>query len=141
MKVKISDILVSDRIRKDLGNIEALSTSMSRHGLFSPILITSDYRLIAGERRLEAAKRLGWKSIEARVIDDPGEIGSLELEIEENIYRKPFTDEELDEGYARIRRLQNPSLKERIKRFFKRIFDFLFRRNRKNGHPANKAVD
>lgn len=140
MKVKISDINVSDRIRKDLGNIEALSTSLNRYGLFSPILITSDYRLIAGERRLEAAKRLGWKSIEAKVIEDPGTIGSLELEIEENIYRKPFTEEELDEGYARIRRLRNPSLKERIKGFFKRIFGFLFRRNRKSGSRKNKAA-
>lgn len=132
MKVKISDIQVSERIRKDLGDIEALSNSLSRHGLFSPILVTADYKLIAGERRLEAAKRLGWKSIEAKVIDDPGEIESLELEIEENLYRKPFTETELDKGYARIHRLQNPSLTERIKRFFKRIFDFLFRRNKKS---------
>ena len=87
--------------------------------------------MIAGERRLEAAKRLGWKSIEAKVIDDPGEIKSLELEIEENIFRKPFTEAELNEGYERIHRLKNPSLKQRIANFFKRIFAFLFRRRKK----------
>ena len=122
MKVKLSDIKVRNRIRKDLGNIEALSDSLNRHGLFSPILITSDYRLIAGERRLEAAKRLGWKSIEAKVIDDPGEIKSLELE---------FTEAELNEGYERIHRLKNPTLKQRIANFFRRIFAFLFRRRKK----------
>ena len=116
MKVKISDIKVRNRIRKDLGNIETLSDSLNRHGLFSPILVTSDYRLIAGERRLEAAKRLGWKSIEAKVIDDPGEM---------------FTEAELNEGYERIHRLKNPTLKQRIANFFRRIFDFLFRRRRK----------
>ena len=99
MKVKLSDIKVRNRIRKDLGNIEALSDSLNRHGLFSPILITSDYRLIAGERRLEAAKR--------------------------------FTEAELNEGYERIHRLKNPTLKQRIANFFRRIFAFLFRRRKK----------
>lgn len=123
MKVKINDIKIHDRIRKDLGNIEALSQSLDENGLFSPILITTDYRLIAGERRLEAAKRLGWKSIEVKIIENPTEIKALELEIAENIFRKPFTEEELDEGYTRIHRLKNPSLWQRFKNFLKKILN------------------
>ena len=64
MLVRISEIQVKKRIRKDSGNINELSESMNIHGLMNPIVLTREYQLIAGFRRLESAKKLGWENIE-----------------------------------------------------------------------------
>ena len=60
MFVKIDDIKIKKRVRRDLGDLEALKESLRLYGLLNPITLNSKYELIAGERRLEAAKSLGW---------------------------------------------------------------------------------
>ena len=85
MLVQVKDVIVKKRIRKELQDIQALKESMSRYGLMNPITINSNNELIAGHRRLEAAKELGWNSISAVVIDPKNEILELEMELEENI--------------------------------------------------------
>ena len=58
------------RIRKDLGQIEELAVSLDSFGLLHPVHVYAShgrYRLVAGERRLEAAKKLGWTSIDAMI--------------------------------------------------------------------------
>ena len=92
----------------------------------NPITITKDYRLIAGHRRLESARQLGWTTIDAVVMDIKDPVTRLELELEENTQRSNFPDLELLEGYKQLERLRNPSLFRRlwnaIKGFFLRIF-------------------
>ena len=56
MLVNIDDIKIKKRVRKDLGDLDALKNSLRTYGLLNPITITRDYELIAGERRLQAAK-------------------------------------------------------------------------------------
>ena len=106
MLVSIKDIKVKRRVRKDLGNLENLKDSLRRYGLLNPITLNSKYQLIAGERRLEAAKAIGWTSINANIIDNLTPLSQLEMELEENNQRKEFTDEELMEGYRRLARLR-----------------------------------
>lgn len=120
MLVQIKDIKIKRRVRKDLGDLESLKDSLRRYGLLNPITLNSKYELVAGERRLQAAKAIGWTSINANVIDNISELGQLEMEIEENNQRKEFTDEELLEGYRRLERLRNPS-------FFRRIWNAIVR--------------
>lgn len=126
MLVPVDEIKVKDRIRKDMGNIEALAESMKRFGLISPIVITKNNVLIAGGRRLEAARSLGWRTINAIIADIPDELSMLEYELEENIQRRDFTQEEAEDASKKLYTLRNPSLFRRIlnaiKRFFKRIF-------------------
>ena len=122
MLVSIKDIKVKRRVRKDLGNLENLKDSLRRYGLLNPITLNSKYQLIAGERRLEAAKAIGWTSINANIIDNLTEIDQLEMELEENNQRKEFTDAELMEGYKRLNRLRNPNFFYKIYLFFKRLF-------------------
>ena len=58
LSIKIDD----DRQRKDLGDITPLAQSLSAIGQITPIVVERDgdsFRLIAGERRLTAAKKLG----------------------------------------------------------------------------------
>jgi len=127
MLVRIEDIKVKKRIRKEMGDIAALAESMKRFGQISPIVITKKNLLIAGERRLEAARSLGWSSINAVVAEIPDELTKLEYELEENIQRRDFTREEFEDAAEKINRLQNPSFFVRlfsaIKRFFLRLFN------------------
>ena len=118
MLVNIADIKVKHRVRKDTGDLDALKDSLRRYGLLNPITLNSKYELIAGGRRLEAAKAIGWTSINAVILDNMTPAAELELELEENNQRKDFTDAELLEGYKRLERLRNP-------RFFRRIWNFI----------------
>lgn len=123
MLVPIANIKIKKRVRKDLGNLDDLKDSLRTYGLLNPITLNRKYELIAGERRLQAAKQLGWTNINANIIDNLTEIEQLEMELEENNQRKEFTDEELMEGYKRLSRLRNPSIFYRIYLFFKHLIE------------------
>ena len=126
MQIPIEDIKVKKRIRKDLGDIGALADSMKKFGQISPILITDKNVLIAGGRRLEAARTLGWTSINAVIAEIPDELSKLEYELEENSQRRNFSHTEEQDAIERIEKLRNPSLFKRILdsiiRFFGRLF-------------------
>src|SRR4051794_25847312 len=70
--LRVDGIKVGRRFRRHLGDIEALAGSMAEHGLLHPVLVSQGGELVAGLRRLQAARRLGWPTIPARVLDlDP----------------------------------------------------------------------
>lgn len=125
MLVNISDIKVKHRVRKDLGDIEALKDSLRRYGLLNPITLNSRYELIAGGRRLEAAKSIGWTSINAIILDNMNPASELELELEENNQRKEFSSEELLAGYKRLEKLRNPNLLRKFLNFIVKLFSNL----------------
>ena len=126
MLIPIEDIKVKKRVRKEMGDINALADSMKRFGQISPIVITKNNVLIAGGRRLEAACSLGWRTINAVVADIPDEVTKLEYELEENIQRRDFSIEEEQEAVKKIIKLKNPGWFRRIInaiiRFFRRLF-------------------
>jgi len=126
MQVTISDIKVKTRIRKDLGDIESLAGSLKKYGQITPIVITKKNVLIAGQRRLEAAKSLGWKTINAIIADVSGPLSKLEYEVEENLQRKAFSAQEETAAKNKLYRLRNPGFFRRILNaiinFFKRLF-------------------
>ncbi|MEM2159746.1 MAG: ParB N-terminal domain-containing protein [Candidatus Nitrosotenuis sp.] len=66
--VPISQIKIGTRLRKDLGDISSLTSSIEQIGLLQPIVLTEDLRLVAGERRLTAVQKLGWKEIPAVIL-------------------------------------------------------------------------
>ena len=123
MLVPISQIKIKRRVRKDLGNLDDLKDSLRTYGLLNPITINSKYELIAGERRLTAAKQIGWTNINANIIDNLSDLEQLEMEIEENNQRKEFTEAELLEGYRRLEKLRNPGFFYRIYLWFKKIIN------------------
>lgn len=126
MQVALEDIKIKRRVRQKPDDIEALMDSMRRYGLLNPITVNSKYVLIAGQRRYEAAKRLGWHTINVVVLDSTDRISELEIEIEENTQRSNFTDQELMAAYARLEKLRNPNIFLRIwyaiVNFFRRLF-------------------
>ena len=127
MQVLIEDIIVKKRIRKDMGDIDALAESLKRYGQISPIVISNKNMLIAGGRRLEAAKRLGWRTINAVISESTDELSRLELEIEENIQRRDFTMEEAEDASQKLYRLQNPGILRRIWNAIIRFLKWLFK--------------
>ena len=118
MQVPIEEVVVKRRIRSDLGDLDELMSSLRTRGQLSPILITRDSQLVAGHRRLESARRLGWLTINAIVLERADAVDRLEIEIEENVQRKQLTPEELAEALARLERLKNPGWLRRLWRWF-----------------------
>lgn len=86
--VPIEMITIEDRQRDDLGDIDALAHSLSRNGQINPIVITPENKLVAGERRLTAAKQLGWTNILVHLTTDLSLTQLHLIELEENIRRK-----------------------------------------------------
>jgi len=89
--MKIASIKIGERFRKDLGDIDNLSQSIKEIGLMHPIVIDKDSNLIAGLRRLEAYKRLGWEDIPVTIVDMED---VLKGQADENIVRKNFLPSE-----------------------------------------------
>lgn len=83
--MRIDDVIVGARFRKDLGDLAALAKSISEIGLLHPIVVTPDNQLIAGQRRLEACRLLGWEMIPATVVDIDNIVRG---EHDENLVRK-----------------------------------------------------
>ena len=71
-------------------DLAELANSLREHGLVQPIVVraTGDrYQLIAGQRRLAAARRLGWGKVLVRVLDVDDRQMS-EIAIVENLQRR-----------------------------------------------------
>ncbi len=139
MQVKISDIKVKKRIRKDLGDLDALKDSIRTYGLLHPILLSCNYELIAGERRLAAVKALGWDRIDATVLKTSiDEITKREIELEENNQRKEFTNEEIMSGYELLNKLRNPPFYVKLWKVILRFIDGLITFFKEKMHVQKK---
>ncbi len=104
--IPINEIIILDRQRLDLGDIQGLADSIAAYGLIQPIVITQDKRLIAGGRRLEAHKLLNKTNIAVVFREDLSQDDLHILELEENIRRKSETWQEQCLHIATIHRLR-----------------------------------
>lgn len=96
----ISDIIIKDRARNDVGDISSLADSISMIGQLHPIIIDSDNVLIDGLHRIEALKKLGKETIEVRVFDGITKDDHFLIELLSNMDRKEFLwHEEIDLKY------------------------------------------
>jgi ParB-like chromosome segregation protein Spo0J len=102
-------IRVGRRFRKALGDLRPLAESIEEVGLLHAVVVTPQGRLIAGRRRLEAVKLLGWREVPVRVVDlDQIALG----EFVENACRKDFAPSEI----AAIARALRPPEEEKAHR-------------------------
>lgn len=95
--VPVDSIIVEGRHRKDLGTaaeLQELADSIFQIGLLQPIGLDKDNRLVFGQRRLEAIKKLGWKHVLCRRVEFPQELKLIQVEHDENVLRKDFTPTE-----------------------------------------------
>ena len=94
------------RVRMNREQLQELAESIQQHGVLQPILVTATtdsegYRLIAGDRRLQAARLVGLESVPAIVLA-VDERGSLELALIENLQRVDLNPLEAAEGYRQL---------------------------------------
>lgn len=106
----INRIVVGTRHRRDLGDIAGLAASMSELGLLHPIVVRPDGVLVAGERRLHAAKLLDWTEIPVNVVDLDAVVRG---EFAENAVRKDFTLSEAVAIKRALEPLEKAAAKER----------------------------
>ncbi len=84
--------------------LDELSQSIKAQGILQPLLVREEgdaYELIAGERRLRAAKKAGLAQVPV-IIKRIGDSKLLELSIVENIQRANFNPIEESEAYHRL---------------------------------------
>jgi ParB family transcriptional regulator, chromosome partitioning protein len=89
------------RLRFSEKELEALTESIKEQGIIQPILVRKDeqgYELIAGERRLKAAKRAGLTQAPA-IVREITDAELLEISIVENIQRENLNPMEEAEAY------------------------------------------
>jgi len=111
--VPISSIIIDrdNRQRRELKNIEELASSIRQIGLINAVVINDAMELIAGERRLEACRSLGWDTIPTQTREDLTAHQLQLLELEENIKRMelPWKDEcRAVVNYHNLRLADNP---------------------------------
>ena len=104
-QVYIKDIKCDTlRYRQDFA-LDSLVESIKEKGVLQPITLATDLRLLAGERRLRAAKLAGLEKIPALIRKIEGEVDAREIELMENLERADFTWQEKASGLADLDRL------------------------------------
>jgi ParB family transcriptional regulator, chromosome partitioning protein len=84
--------------------LEALAASIAEHGVIQPILVTETlegYQLVAGERRVRAARMAGLTRIPA-VVRQLAELHQLELALVENVQRSDLNPIEEAHAYRQL---------------------------------------
>jgi ParB family chromosome partitioning protein len=97
--------------RQPRGNLDPtelaeLATSIQEHGILQPLIITQSnlpdqFTLIAGERRLIAAKQAGLKTVPV-IVRDSSEQERLELALIENVQRADLSPLETAQAYQQL---------------------------------------
>lgn len=107
-RVSISDIIANPqqpRRHFDHGALEDLVTSIQEHGIIEPLIVTElsdgSYELIAGERRLRAARVAGLDDVPC-VVRTASEQDKLELSLIENVQRHDLNPIEEALAYKRL---------------------------------------
>jgi ParB/RepB/Spo0J family partition protein len=92
----------------DNAELEQLTISVREHGIIQPLIVTPSsepdvYILIAGERRLIAARRVNLETVPVIVRDVTDEQEMLILALVENVDRSEMTPVEEGDGYLVLR--------------------------------------
>jgi len=96
--------LFQPRKNFDKEKMEELKESIKKHGIIQPIVVrkmANGYEIVAGERRLKAAKEIGLKKIPA-IIKSINNEKSLEIALVENIQREDLNPVEQANAFKRL---------------------------------------
>src|SRR6202011_4387771 len=108
--MKIDQIQVGFRYRRELGDVRALADSIGEVGLLHPVVVTPEGRLIAGRRRLEACRLLSWADVPVTVVDL---LQAARGEAHENFVRKELLPSEIVALKRAIEPLERREARER----------------------------
>jgi len=101
---RITGNLQQPRIRMDDAALTTLAASIREHGVIQPILVTETidgYQLVAGKRRVRAARMAGLERIPA-VVRQLADRDQLELALVENLQREDLDPIEAARAYRQL---------------------------------------
>ena len=116
------DQIVSDAVQPRLGmnvtKFDALRQSIARLGIIQPLLLRriseqDEYDVVSGQRRLMAARHLGWPRVPARILSVTTEQAHA-IRLAENVHREDFSPIELAESFERYFILEGNSEREEL---------------------------
>lgn len=106
-----SSIIVGERAREVMGDLDGLESNMKESGLISPLAVRDNkdgtFLLLAGERRFTILQRNNTELIPVRVYEDS--LSDLEIKViekSENFFRKDMEYYEFDRLTMEIHRMQ-----------------------------------
>jgi ParB/RepB/Spo0J family partition protein len=109
--IDLKSIIVEDRIRAELGDLNSLESNMKESGLISPLAVKDNrngtYRLLAGGRRFTILERNNVKEVPVRIFEN--DLSDLEMKVierAENFYRKDLEFYEFDKITMEIHSMQ-----------------------------------
>lgn len=108
MSLPLSSIMPNPqqpRVDFNEDDLSGLASSIRQKGIIQPLVVRRNgrmFELIAGERRLRAAKLAGIEEVPVRVIKVDSDTEMLELSMIENLQRDDLNPVELAEGYTRL---------------------------------------
>src|SRR3990170_3449738 len=90
----------------DQAELEQLAASIREHGVLQPLIVTpepnrDEFRLVAGERRLQAARLAGLHAVPV-IVRSVNDQQRLELALIENLQRADLNPLEAAEGYRQL---------------------------------------
>ncbi|MDD4067021.1 MAG: ParB/RepB/Spo0J family partition protein [Clostridia bacterium] len=118
--IHVSNILTNeDQPRKifDEKSLSELANSIKKYGIIQPLVVTKKadkYDLVAGERRLRAAKSIGLESVPV-VIKEYNDQSKNEISLIENIQREDLNTLEVAEAYKYLMEKYNLNQEELAK--------------------------
>jgi ParB/RepB/Spo0J family partition protein len=100
--IPLSAITVNrgERQRRKLEKIEELAESIRTIGLINPPVVTPDFILVAGERRLEAMRSLGYLECPVQLTTDLDPVQLHLIELEENTKRLDLSWQDQNDAIA-----------------------------------------
>ncbi|HPR63251.1 MAG TPA: ParB/RepB/Spo0J family partition protein [Thermoanaerobaculia bacterium] len=107
------------RMKMGKEELQSLSESLQRNGMIQPVLVTrgeKGFTLVAGERRYQAAKSLGWKTVPAIIKDLSTPLELLEVALIENLQREDLDPIEEARAYVTLKEEFNLTQEEIAKR-------------------------
>ena len=105
LEVPLEKIIVENRERIEMGDMDELAESIKTKGLIQPISINQNYKLLAGGRRYLAHELAGLPTIDCVMRETTDELDEREVELFENIHRKDMTWQEKLRATAAIHKL------------------------------------
>lgn len=110
--LEVSKIVQGKNIRNERDSeIFELAESIERQGLINPIAVKElgdgRYEVVAGHRRFEAIKRLGYPHVECNILDELNEKETIFAQIAENCQRKAMSAWELVEVFDDLKKRFN----------------------------------
>ena len=101
---KLSALKLNSDYLRVATDVTSLKKSLESVGLIHPVTINQDDELLAGARRFQAVRELGWDEIPVHVVDRDVLVQEL-ISIDENLVRASLTTLELERSLNRGREI------------------------------------